>query len=381
MARSEARIFTSIWSDPDFRALSPAAQHMYLFLLSQPDLSHCGVIAFRPARWAQMAAGLTVAGVEAAVRELEAPAPPFVLTDRVSGELMLRSLLRRDGMLTSPKMVRPVHAALGAVESASLRAALAGELERALADGHVHDEYISPRKPKNNRAARSVTAVMNDLRGRRRPELTADTLPDTQPDRVPDTPSDTLSACGDVPGTRIADTLSDRVSDTLADTHPDTHRDRDYVPVPQEPSLRSGSFTEQQGEFVPSLRSGTNSPSEPSVRDAGSLLDRPGGRDDVERLCQHLADRVEEQTGARPAIGVQWRRAARLLLDADQRTEDQVRAAIDWCQADEFWRANVLSMPKLRAKYIQLRAAAQRGRPATRPDADAWMRVRPPEGA
>ncbi|MFC6867577.1 hypothetical protein [Haloechinothrix salitolerans] len=84
-------------------------------------------------------------------------------------------------------------------------------------------------------------------------------------------------------------------------------------------------------------------------------------RPDVERLCTHLANRIEANGSKRPRITAKWRDAARLLLDRDGRTEEQVRAAIDWCQADEFWRANVMSMPKLRAKYDQLRLQAQRG--------------------
>lgn len=91
---------------------------------------------------------------------------------------------------------------------------------------------------------------------------------------------------------------------------------------------------------------------------------------DVERLCAHLADRIEANGSKRPTITKKWRDAARLLLDKDGRTEDQVRAAIDWCQADEFWRGVVMSMPKLRDKYDQLRLQARRsavGAPGHRP--------------
>lgn len=83
-------------------------------------------------------------------------------------------------------------------------------------------------------------------------------------------------------------------------------------------------------------------------------------RDDVERLCQHLADRVEANGSRRPAITGKWRDAARLLIDHDGRTETQVRAAIDWCQDHEFWRPNIMSMPKLRQRYDQMRLQAQR---------------------
>lgn len=77
------------------------------------------------------------------------------------------------------------------------------------------------------------------------------------------------------------------------------------------------------------------------------------------RLCAYLADRVEINTGERPEIGKKWLDSARLMLDTDHRTEDQIRKAIDWCQSDEFWRDNILSMPTLRKQYIQLRMKAQ----------------------
>jgi hypothetical protein len=83
-------------------------------------------------------------------------------------------------------------------------------------------------------------------------------------------------------------------------------------------------------------------------------------RDDVERICEHLADRVESNGTKRPAITARWRTEARLMLDRDGRTEQEIHGAIDWCQADEFWRANILSLPKLRDQYDQLRLQAQR---------------------
>jgi hypothetical protein len=83
-------------------------------------------------------------------------------------------------------------------------------------------------------------------------------------------------------------------------------------------------------------------------------------REDAERLCVHLADRIEGNGSKRPAITQKWRDAARLMLDRDGRTEQQVHAAIDWCQGSEFWRTNILSMPTLREQYDRLRLQAQR---------------------
>src|SRR6202035_235613 len=102
-SRSEARIFTSIWADPAFLALPQAEQRMYMFLLSQPDLSFCGVLPLRERKWARSAAGLTVQGVRDALTALTRTAPPFIIMDVDTQELMVRSLMRRDKVLKSPK--------------------------------------------------------------------------------------------------------------------------------------------------------------------------------------------------------------------------------------------------------------------------------------
>jgi hypothetical protein len=94
-------------------------------------------------------------------------------------------------------------------------------------------------------------------------------------------------------------------------------------------------------------------------------------RADVERLCAHLANRITGNGSKPPTITDKWRTAARLMLDNDHRTEQDIHAAIDWCQTDEFWRGNVLSMPTLRKQYDRLRLQAQRpGRSS--PAADAF---------
>lgn len=98
----------------------------------------------------------------------------------------------------------------------------------------------------------------------------------------------------------------------------------------------------------------TSKPKRPRRSKPKSPTDRP----DVERLCNHLADRIEANGSVRPTIGKKWFDAARLLIDTDGRTEEQIHKAIDWCQNDEFWRGNILSMPKLRQQYERLRLRA-----------------------
>ena len=85
-------------------------------------------------------------------------------------------------------------------------------------------------------------------------------------------------------------------------------------------------------------------------------------RPDVEDLLDHLdAAIMENDPEARiPGRNKTNRDAARLLLDRDMRTVDQVKAVIDFSQRSDFWRPNIRSMSKLREKYDVLRGQAQR---------------------
>lgn len=107
------------------------------------------------------------------------------------------------------------------------------------------------------------------------------------------------------------------------------------------------------------------SPTPSNIVSADAEHDATNERSDVEALCELLADRIEANGAKRPTIGKRWRDAARLMLDNDGRTIEEVRGAILWSQQHEFWRGNILSMPKLREKYDQLRLQALRPQAGT----------------
>ena len=77
-------------------------------------------------------------------------------------------------------------------------------------------------------------------------------------------------------------------------------------------------------------------------------------------LCTRLADLIEANGSKRPTITKKWLDAARLMVERDGRSPQQVANMIEWCQEDEFWRSNILSMPKLRERYDQMRLQAMR---------------------
>ena len=96
-------------------------------------------------------------------------------------------------------------------------------------------------------------------------------------------------------------------------------------------------------------------------------------REDVEALCTLLADLIEANGSKRPAITKRWRDATRLMLDNDGRTLAEAERVIRWSQADGFWKTNILSMPKLREKYDQLRLRMGATTPQQAPKPE-WMK-------
>lgn len=128
MARSEARILVEIWDDDDFLALTPLAQRLFLFLISQRDLEHTGVIGLRERRWAKCAAGMSTGDVVAALRELEHAR--FVVVDEDAEEVLVRSFIRRDKVFKQPNVMRAAMDRVGEISSRRIREELLVELHR-----------------------------------------------------------------------------------------------------------------------------------------------------------------------------------------------------------------------------------------------------------
>jgi hypothetical protein len=175
MARSEARIFTSIWKDKDFLRLPQTAQWLYLFLVSQPDLTHCGVIPLRVRRWARNIDGLTHDQIH---RDLDVLSRArFVVIDQDTEELLIRTLMRRDKVLRQPFLFVPAAEAIDNVESLPIQAALLEELQRLVKDGDVNEKVLPQAK-----------TLINSLAMRQ--EMPGDTLSVSLSDTHPDTLSE-----------------------------------------------------------------------------------------------------------------------------------------------------------------------------------------------
>jgi hypothetical protein len=96
MARSHARIVTSIWADRHFKTLSSDAQRLYFLLLSQPDLNHAGALSLTVRRWAGLSADREEALVRSSLSELEALR--YIVVDYDTEEVVIRTFVRNDGV-------------------------------------------------------------------------------------------------------------------------------------------------------------------------------------------------------------------------------------------------------------------------------------------
>lgn len=127
--------------------------------------------------------------------------------------------------------------------------------------------------------------------------------------------------------------------------------------VPTEDKGMSRSGTVPYTDEVETIKNPSTSAKEPKQpkKEPKANFNRP----DVDRICNHLADRVEALGIKRPRIGETWRTEGRLLLDTDGRTVDQVIRCIDWATSHHFWHRQIHSMPTLREKYDRLRLDAE----------------------
>lgn len=123
------KVVRSIWTNAEFVALSPEAQRVYFLLISQPDISHAGVLPLLERRWARLAAGTTTAGVLGSIEELEAA--QMIYVDHDTDEVLVRSYIRYDEMHKVPNGRKAVEKAIDSVISGQLRAIAAEALNEA----------------------------------------------------------------------------------------------------------------------------------------------------------------------------------------------------------------------------------------------------------
>ncbi|MGW7597287.1 hypothetical protein [Streptomyces antimycoticus] len=156
MARGHGRILTSIWEDEDFLALDEQQQRMYLFLISQPNLNHAGLLDLTLRRWSRKARGLTVGELEKRIAALDEAR--FIVVDDDTEELLIRSFVRNDGVWRMPKVMGAMVSGALEISSKRLQRALLAEMDRVPL-GELSDE---PTKLRNGTEGPSNRQQVSD---------------------------------------------------------------------------------------------------------------------------------------------------------------------------------------------------------------------------
>lgn len=88
-------------------------------------------------------------------------------------------------------------------------------------------------------------------------------------------------------------------------------------------------------------------------------------RPDVDAILDRIDEHCDDHGFKRPARTKGNLNAARLMLDKDKRSPDEITRILDWVTRSDFWAPNIRSATKLRDKFDQLKGQAQRGRTAS----------------
>ena len=128
MARNYAQIKVSIWSDDDFRAMSPQAQHLYFVILTSATTNVAGVADWRPKRIASLAGGWTEREVRRAAQELADA--NYIVIDDDTEEVAVRTFIRHDGILRSFKSAKGMATCWHRIYSTKIKATIAHECRK-----------------------------------------------------------------------------------------------------------------------------------------------------------------------------------------------------------------------------------------------------------
>lgn len=143
MARNFARVSTAVWADPTWRALGAGRQHMYLLLLSQPKLTLAGSLDVKTRVWADMAE-LPESDIVERLQGLDVLG--LIAVDWETEELVIRTFVRHDLVLSNRKTAKGMWSAWGAIESQRLREVVVANLPSEAFDPDV-DPPIDPPIP------------------------------------------------------------------------------------------------------------------------------------------------------------------------------------------------------------------------------------------
>lgn len=118
-------------------------------------------------------------------------------------------------------------------------------------------------------------------------------------------------------------------------------------------------------------------PTRPSKEEPNGSSPKIEERPDIDRVIGGFSDMLKAND-VKHKPGQTWRNSARLLIDRDGYTPDQILYVARYATGDEFWKSNILSLPKLREKFeaLKIKAQAHNNPQSQRPDRSAMLRAK-----
>jgi hypothetical protein len=125
--------------------------------------------------------------------------------------------------------------------------------------------------------------------------------------------------------------------------------------------LAGGTELLQQNASKRLAKTETETETETETRTTSPDAPRP----DVEAVIDYFSKQLTNND-VKHTTTPAWKNAARLLIDKDGYTTEQINYVTKYATTDEFWKTNILSLPKLREKFEQLKLKAQAQATATK---------------
>jgi hypothetical protein len=138
--RPFVKLFRQIWRDPEFLNLDQGQQHMFIALLSQPNITLAGTLPLQFTKWSRLATDSTPETVRDNVLTLDERC--FAVADEDTEELLIRTVMKNDTLWNkSPKTQLGALRQCLKIESDRIRLVLADEVEQCLDMFVVTEKY------------------------------------------------------------------------------------------------------------------------------------------------------------------------------------------------------------------------------------------------
>lgn len=185
MPRSHGIIHVAVWEvGSGFRANTLDAQWAYEMLISQPAINNLGLLPYTPEKWWRFAADLTVERLQEALTALEDDR--MTITDPSTGELLVRTFIKHDGIWKHSKLVMNARKLIREVESERIRDYILDRHPWLLDDGWNQSKiegHETGKKPLRRPAAKPQTEPQQEgvSTGESTPQPDGETEPQTEP--------------------------------------------------------------------------------------------------------------------------------------------------------------------------------------------------------